>query len=311
MNHQSSTTESRLLAIFMRLGSIKLHDSLHLMPMKHWVFILLIFPLGLRAQEVVDLYIVEGKVSNDIYEMPFFTFNTRDQFDSSNAVLRFEPGDVVTFRVTNHADFTCGFRIESYGKIDAIAMGETEELTVTLDQSGTFLYEDHIGDHRALGLGGMLVVSDFNGPEFYAVFTEHNRDWIDAIADGGSYDRTDYHPTAFTINGFGFPRTLTDSLSFIEGQVGQTIRVHMTNAGMMHHFPHWHGYHVRIVEASKQLHYVGRLKDSYGMMPGESVTVELIPDKPGMFPVHNHNLVTTTIGGNYPGGMMMHMHIHP
>jgi hypothetical protein len=38
--------------------------------------------------------------------------------------------------------------------------------------------------------------------------------------------------------------------------------------------------------------------------------VELVPDKPGRYPIHNHNLVTTTVGGNYPGGMMMHMHIH-
>jgi FtsP/CotA-like multicopper oxidase with cupredoxin domain len=84
----------------------------------------------------------------------------------------------------------------------------------------------------------------------------------------------------------------------------------MTNAGMMYHFPHFHGYHVKIIEATYHKRYIGWMKDSYGMAPGESITVELVPDKPGMFPMHNHNLVTTTIGGNYPGGMMMHMHIH-
>jgi FtsP/CotA-like multicopper oxidase with cupredoxin domain len=156
----------------------------------------------------------------------------------------------------------------------------------------------------------MVVVEDFSGPSYFGVFTEHSEEWIEAIAEGGSYNRKYYHPDAFTINGRGFPGTMRDSLSLIKGMVGQTIHIHMTNAGYMYHFPHFHGYHVRILYASHHDHYVGWSKDSFGMAPGESVTVELIPDKPGRFPMHNHNLVTTTIGGNYPGGMMMHMHIH-
>ncbi|NDF33952.1 MAG: hypothetical protein EB157_05265 [Euryarchaeota archaeon] len=197
---------------------------------------------------------------------------------------------------------------ESFGSL--IPSDSTRELTVTLDQEGTFLYEDPINDHRALGLGGMLVVSDFNGPEYYGVFAEHNQEWVVPISEGGSYDRREYHPEAFTINGKGFPDTMRDSLAFIMGGVGDTIRIHMTNAGMMYHFPHFHGYHVKIIEATYHKRYIGWMKDSYGMAPGESITVEFVPDKPGMFPMHNHNLVTTTIGGNYPGGMMMHMHIH-
>ena len=276
-----------------------------------WVLALLVL-LGLQArgQQVVDLYIIEGVVTDGNYDLPYFTFNTKAQFDSSNIVLRFQPGDEVTFRVTNQTDFTCGFEVEDHGGIEKIAANETEEVTMTFSNEGTFLYQDPINDHRALGLGGMLVVSSFQGPEYFGVFTEHNADWIEAIAEGGTYDRRSYHPDAFTINGRGFPSTLRDTVAFIMGSVGDTIRVHMTNAGMMYHFPHWHGYHVKILDATVHKQYIGWSKDSYGMAPGESITVELVPDKPGKYPMHNHNLVTTTIGGNYPGGMMMHMHIH-
>ncbi|MEQ9186410.1 MAG: multicopper oxidase domain-containing protein [Cryomorphaceae bacterium] len=272
--------------------------------------ILILLTLPTKAQQVVPLYIVEGGVTNANYDLPYFTFNTELKFDSMNAVLRFQPGEEVMFLVTNTVGFSCAFRIEGHGEISRIETNATETLTVTFDVPGTYLYDDPMGDHRSLGLGGMLVVSDFVGPTFYGVFTEHDEEWIEAISEGGTYDRRMYNPEAFTINGKGFPATLKDSLSFIEGGVGDTILVHMTNAGYMHHFPHWHGYHVKILSSTHHPHYVGRVKDSYGMAPGESVTVELVPDKPGMFPIHNHNLVTTTIGGNYPGGMMMHMHIH-
>lgn len=271
---------------------------------------LLLSTLFSTAQQSVDLFIVEGKVDAGGPKIPFFNFNTRDQFDSTNVIFTYNLGTTVTFNVTNRTDFTCGFEINGWGSIDAIPMNETRSITITFDERGTFLVQDPIGDHRALGLGTMLVVSDFDGAEFYGVFNEHEPDWIEAIAEGSSYNKNIYHPDAFTINGFGFPRTKKDMRSMIMGSVGDTIRVHMLNAGQMYHFPHWHGYHVTILHASHHTHYVGWSKDSYGIAPGETMMVELVPDKPGRYPMHNHNLVTTTIGGNYPGGMMMHMHIH-
>lgn len=279
--------------------------------MRRLLFIgLLLFSLVVSAQDEVDVYIVEGKVDAGGPKIPFFTFNTRDQFDSTNAIFTFPLGIAVTFNVTNLVDFTCGFEVRGWGSIDAIPSNESRSLTLTFDESGTFLVQDPIGDHRALGLGTMLVVSDFDGAEYYGVFNEHEPDWIKAIAEGGSYNRNIYHPDAFTINGFGFPRTKSDARSMIMGNVGDTIRVHMLNAGQMYHFPHWHGYHVTIKDASHHKNYIGWSKDSYGLAPGETMMVELVPDKPGRYPIHNHNLVTTTVGGNYPGGMMMHMHIH-
>lgn len=276
-------------------------------------FIVSLVMLGISltgfSQTKVDLHIVEGTVETGNGPIPYFNFNTRNVFDSTNAILKFKPGDEVEISITNHVNFTCGFEIVEHGKIDRIESNETKTITITFNEVGTFLYQSPIKDHRALGLGGMVVVSDFEGDEYYGVFAEHESSWINALSEGGEYSRLNYNPSAFTINGFGFPRTMMDTNSYVRGKVGDTILIHMTNAGLMYHFPHFHGYHVTILRASVHSIYEGWDKDSFGMAPGESVTVRLIPDKPGRYPIHNHNLVTTTFGGNYPGGMMMHLDI--
>lgn len=285
--------------------------NLPLNPMSRFlIFCFLLIPWVGFSQTTVNLFMVEGIVNADNRQMPYFTFSTSGNFDSTNAVLQFNVGEEVTFNVTNETDFTCAFNIADHGAIDRIASGETQTLTVTFSEEGAFLYEDPFNDHRALGFGGLVVVSDFEGPEYFAVFTEHNEDWINPIADGGVYDKKSYHPDVFTLNGRSFPHTMRDSLAYILGNVGDTIRIHIANAGQMYHFPHFHGYHVKIVKASHHKNYEGWSKDSFGLAPSESMTLELVPDKPGRYPMHNHNLVTTTFGGNYPGGMMMHMHIY-
>ena len=40
------------------------------------------------------------------------------------------------------------------------------------------------------------------------------------------------------------------------------------------------------------------------------MTLLLVPDQPGIFPVHNHNLATVNTGG-YPGGMITRLNIMP
>jgi hypothetical protein len=43
----------------------------------------------------------------------------------------------------------------------------------------------------------------------------------------------------------------------------------------------------------------------------EGSVFRLIPDQPGEFPVHDHNLVATTGGNIYPLGMFLTMMITP
>jgi hypothetical protein len=42
----------------------------------------------------------------------------------------------------------------------------------------------------------------------------------------------------------------------------------------------------------------------------ESLVLELVPDKPGMFPVHDHNLMAVTGNRVYNNGMMIMMTIN-
>lgn len=281
---------------------------------KFFVFFILLFAANCgvtQAQQTAEIYIVEGVVADgENGWMPYYTFNSRNSFDSSNVILRFASGVQVDFNVTNTTSITCGFKINGYGETGNIPAGETRSLSLILEAEGTFLYEDPLNDQRALGLGGMLVVSDFTGPTFYGVLTEHDNEWTKTLTQGGVYSKKSYKPETYTVNGRGFPDVKRDSLISIHGHVGDTIHIHLTNAGQMHHFPHFHGFHVKILEATKQPELVGRLKDSFGLLSGESMTLELVPDKPGRYPIHNHNLITTTFGGNYPGGMMIHMHIY-
>ena len=73
---------------------------------------------------------------------------------------------------------------------------------------------------------------------------------------------------------------------------------------------HFHGYHVTILETTVHQKIIGWEKDTFPIFPGEAMTLLLIPDQPGMYPVHNHNLVTVTTGG-YPGGMITRLNIMP
>ncbi len=55
---------------------------------------------------------------------------------------------------------------------------------------------------------------------------------------------------------------------------------------------HFHGYHVKIIDVKIHQTMLGWEKDTFPVFPGEAMTLLLVPDQPGMFPVHNHNLVT-------------------
>jgi hypothetical protein len=44
---------------------------------------------------------------------------------------------------------------------------------------------------------------------------------------------------------------------------------------------------------------------------GEVAVVRLDAFQPGMYPVHNHNLIAVTNAGLYPGGMITHLNIAP
>jgi len=79
----------------------------------------------------------------------------------------------------------------------------------------------------------------------------------------------------------------------------------------MHHNLHFHGFHVTILSATENTQMTGWIKDSFPVVMDEVMLVMLVPDQVGMYMAHNHNMITVTTNGVYPGGMMQMMMIMP
>lgn len=119
-----------------------------------------------------------------------------------------------------------------------------------------------------------------------------------------------YRPDIFAINASPVARMDTSN-ALIYGNVGDTIKISVLNSGNMTHNLHFHGYHVTLLQSSHQPDRVGWSKDSFPVFEHETMTILLVPDQPGVYPVHNHNLVTTIFNNSYPKGMMSMMKIQP
>ncbi|MEZ4826701.1 MAG: multicopper oxidase domain-containing protein [Bacteroidia bacterium] len=128
--------------------------------------------------------------------------------------------------------------------------------------------------------------------------------WNFVLNTGGTVNCHDYEPDYFTVNGKSYPDLQADTTAIIKANVGQTIRLVISNTGLHKHSIHFHGYHLEILYSTKFPAHVGRVKDSFPIDPYESLILELTPEKPGTFPVHDHNLVAVTGAGEYPNGMI-------
>jgi hypothetical protein len=131
-----------------------------------------------------------------------------------------------------------------------------------------------------------------------------------AIAEGSQTNiPTVYRPNVFSINTDPLA-PMDTSNAMIYGFVGDTILISVLNSGNMVHNIHFHGYHCTIMNASIQSDRIGWSKDSFPVLEGETMTLRLIPDHPGVYPVHNHNLATLLFNNNYPSGMMTMIKIY-
>ena len=121
----------------------------------------------------------------------------------------------------------------------------------------------------------------------------------------------DYRPDIYTINAYHYPTTQVDSLGLIQGTIGDSIYISMINAGNMVHSIHFHGFHVEIVQITKQGDRLNWKKDSVPFVENETATLLLVPDKSGNYPVHDHNLISVLTNNVYPGGMISMILISP
>ena len=85
----------------------------------------------------------------------------------------------------------------------------------------------------------------------------------------------------------------------------------MANTGQSIHSMHFHGYHATILYSSKNQTHVGRSKDTFPIHSMQTLVLQIVPDKPGTYPVHDHNLVAVTGNNVYPNGMFTTLLINP
>ncbi len=299
---------------------VYLHDSdvnLHQMSKSYWyllVFALLIIEAKAEVKSS-KLYINRGEISFHplgFNAFPFLSFNSSDTFSPKNEFIEILPGDTLVLTILNqdtaqHNIVFDGLSL-STGIIQAF---DSVVLNIQPDTNRIIRFFDSQERYRLLGLKSFIKVWDDPANYFIWNLNELQSNFNFAIANGLSVDVDSFKPDYFTINDHTHPKISQDSTAKVIGNVGDTILIFVINSGFMYHAIHFHGYHVDILQSSKSPELVGRNKDSIPIKPAEYQVYLLIPHQEGKYPVHDHNLVATTGGGNYPNGMMVMMDIGP
>lgn len=250
------------------------------------------------------LYILRDSITfNTGVKFPYATFNSSNSFNQKNAQITTNVGDQWVVWVVNFDLVAHQFAIKDETSAVSILPGDSVQVTYNCNNYGAFVFYDptNYPDYSSTGLSGLLVVKNSSNPHFYWNLKEHQTGYNSTIFAGGSGDWANYYPDYFTINENGNPEINLDPTARIVGNVGDTLDVCIANAGQSIHSIHFHGYHFEIRYSSKSPEHVGRSKDSVPIYPAETLILRLIPDKPGEYPVHDHNLIATS------GGYMDHM----
>jgi FtsP/CotA-like multicopper oxidase with cupredoxin domain len=273
-------------------------------------FILNVF--SSTATTLVDtIYINRGVlIAIDGSQFPYLAYNSTPIFQAENTRLMLDAGDTMKLTLVNMDTAAHGFDIKTAGNYKTtIPALSTRNVSFTFLLPGAFIYYDFSEANRYMGLAGMIVVKDKSSSIscFYWNMKEHQKSFNVNVSQGLPVDWSTYYPDYFTINGRSNPKINDDVNARVTGKIGDTIHIYMVNSGQSLHSIHYHGYHSEIIYSSKFPSHVGRLKDTYAIHAMEVVVVELIPDKVGEYPVHDHNLVAVSGGKMYPNGMFLTM----
>ena len=266
------------------------------------------------SQDVPDtlwLQLDEAILSGDT--MPALRFCEAAGWDSLNfsfvhSVLQSHELVVHNGDTVNH-DFVLGV-----GDWDPVSLpaGQFTALTLPPMETGTYRYGLASERGSVLGAGGMIMVGNDDLPHFHWNLGDWEPARMQTVAEGNALDGdAPYVPRQFTVNDRTFPNTLNDPFGYVSIGVGTSCYISIANQGSMDHVLHFHGFHVEVLQASKHPERVGWIKDTMPFLKGEVTVVRLDAFQPGMYPVHNHNLIAVTNAGLYPGGMITHLDIQP
>ncbi len=259
------------------------------------------------------LYINKASYTIGAFTFDACVFNDSANFKLENAIIELNQGDDLQLHIINNDTLEHTFTID--GLIEnnnLIPAGTTKDFSINFSTQGAYrFYSDKFyGKH--LGASSIIMYGYQNYPKYYWNMFEQSDTLSHEIANlqTNTIPFT-YQPDIFTINLKVYPDLENDVHAKINQQVGDTIYIVVLNSGKMFHTLHFHGYHVTIVDASINTRYNGWSKDSFGILENEILLLRLVPDQPGMYPVHEHNLINVTTNGVYPGGMLNLLNIQP
>ena len=193
--------------------------------------------------------------------------------------------------------------------------GEKHTYEVPANVPGTHFYHCHYQTHRhvEMGMFGILRVDPKGYEEADKEHFMTVREWDSGLhkmmaGQDGSYDPLNRKPDVFTVNGKSAPRTLhPEDGSPIIVEQGDTVRLHMVNAGYMSHPLHIHNHRFRRVEKDGGVvPEAARYDvDVCNVAPAERHTIEFTADAdPGIYLMHCHKVNHVMNGDFYPGGML-------
>ncbi len=263
--------------------------------------------LGMATNVQSRLFINRGQIEAiDSTQFAYLAFNNSSVFHRNNSLIRLQKGDSLIVKVINNDTVNHTFSCQGQLPItNALNPGDSATYRFYFNNAGLFIYSVSNPLMRYLGLGGMISVETKSHAHFFWNIKEHNKAWNDTIAKGYAVNWANYYPDFFLINGNSNPKINQDPVARVTAQVGDTIYICISNTGRSIHSLHLHGYHGTITYSSKFPSHQGREKDTFPLYPMESLIIRLIPDKPGKYPVHDHNLVAVTGGNYYPNGMFL------
>jgi FtsP/CotA-like multicopper oxidase with cupredoxin domain len=196
-----------------------------------------------------------------------------------------------------------------------VQAGEKHTYQIPANVPGTHLYHCHYqtSRHMEMGMYGILRVDPKGYEPADKEYFMTLRDWDSRLSrrfagEDVSYSPRDRRPDVFTVNGKVAPRTLhPEDGSPIVVQRGDTVRVHLVNAGYMSHPMHIHNHRFRVVEKdgtevpNAMLHD----RDVTNVAPGQRRTLEFDATvDPGVYLMHCHKVNHVMNGRSYPGGML-------
>lgn len=257
------------------------------------------------------LYINRGAYTAvDQSSFPALALNTDSVYSPYNTVITVSPGDTLRLWITNMDSLTYGFTMKGLSDLVlSVSPATTGMIELPIKTEGIFLYRDAFDEPKSnyLGFAGMIVSSASKHKTYYWNIHEYQASWNDSLMSGGQVDWSTYEPNYFTINGKSYPDIQNDSTAKVTASVGDTVLICLANSGQSMHSIHFHGFHTTSLYSTDSSIPVGWDKDTWAFRRMTGAILQLIVNKPGLYSVHDHNLVAVSAGRKHPNGMFLIM----